>query len=36
LTALESSLLPEEQLEFAEDHMTLCNSFSQDQNDGGD
>jgi C1A family cysteine protease len=36
LTALESSLLPEEQQEFAEDHMTLCNSFSQEQNDGGD
>lgn len=36
LTALESTLLPEENLSFAEDHMTLCNSFSQGQNDGGD
>ena len=36
LTALESTLLPEENFSFAEDHMTLCNSFSQGQNDGGD
>ena len=36
LTALESTLLPEENLSFAEDHMTLCNSFHQGQNDGGD
>lgn len=36
LTALESTLLPEEKLLFAEDHMTLCNSFNQGQNDGGD
>ena len=36
LTALESTLLPEEHLSFAEDHMTLCNSFRQGQNDGGD
>ena len=36
LTALESTLLPEEKLAFAEDHMTLCNSFNQGQNDGGD
>lgn len=36
LTALESTLLPEERYEFAEDHMTLCNSFHQGQNDGGD
>ena len=36
LTALESTLLPEEHLSFAEDHMTLCNSFNQGQNDGGD
>lgn len=36
LTALESTLLPEEHLVFAEDHMTLCNSFGQEQNDGGD
>lgn len=36
LTALESRLLPEESLELAEDHMTLCNSFGQDPDDGGD
>lgn len=36
LTALESTLLPEENFEFAEDHMTLCNSFGQGQDDGGD
>ena len=36
LTALESTLLPEEKIAFAEDHMTLCNSFNQGQNDGGD
>ena len=36
LTALESTLLPEENCSFAEDHMTLCNSFHQGQNDGGD
>lgn len=36
LTALESTLLPEERLEFAQDHMTLCNSFGQGQDDGGD
>lgn len=36
LTALESRLLPEEHLEFAEDHMTLCNSFGQEPDDGGD
>lgn len=36
LTALESTLLPEKNFSFAEDHMTLCNSFSQGQNDGGD
>lgn len=36
LTALESTLLPEEHLEFAQDHMTLCNSFGQGQDDGGD
>lgn len=36
LTALESRLLPEEQLEFAQDHMTLCNSFGQEPDDGGD
>ncbi|MBO5245837.1 MAG: cell surface protein [Eubacterium sp.] len=36
LTALESSLLPEQEAHFAEDHMTLNNSFHQEQNDGGD
>lgn len=36
LTALESTLLPEENLSFAEDHMTLCNSYNKEQNDGGD
>lgn len=36
LTALESTLLPEEQLSFAEDHMTMGNSFNLGQNDGGD
>lgn len=36
LTALESTLLPEEDLSFAEDHMTLCNNFNKGQNDGGD
>lgn len=36
LTALESTLLPEENLSFAEDHMTMCNSYNKEQNDGGD
>lgn len=36
LTALESTLLPEENFSFAEDHMTLCNHFNQGQDDGGD
>lgn len=36
LTALESTLMPEEQLSFAEDHMTLCNSYGREQDDGGD
>ncbi len=36
LTALEASLLPEEELDFAEDHMTLRNSFSFTQNEGGE
>lgn len=35
LTALESSMLPEERLDFSEDHMTLKNSFNSSQNDGG-
>lgn len=36
LTALEASLLPEEELDFSEDHMTLHNSFSFTQNEGGE
>ncbi len=36
LTALESALLPEERLDFSEDHMTLHHAFSTGQNDGGD
>ena len=36
LTALESALLPEERLDFSEDHMTLHHGFSTGQNDGGD
>lgn len=35
-SALESSLLPREHLEFAPDHMSLKNSFERTQNDGGD
>lgn len=35
LTALESSLLPEESIEFSTDHMTLKNSFALTQDDGG-
>ena len=34
--ALETSLLPEEHLQFSVDHMSLKNSFSQTQNDGGE
>lgn len=36
LTALESTLMPEEFLKFSVDHMTLNNSFSLSQDDGGD
>lgn len=36
LTALESSLLPEEKIDFSEDHMSLNNSFQMTQQDGGD
>lgn len=36
LTALESSLLPEEEYDFSEDHMSLNNGFSSEQNDGGE
>lgn len=36
LTALESSLRPEESLVFSVDHMALLNSFAGGMNDGGD
>ena len=36
VSALESSLLPEERLEFSVDHMTLSNSFRQAQSNGGE
>ena len=36
LTALEASLLPEEKLDFSEDHMSLNQNFLLGQNDGGD
>ncbi len=36
LTALESSLLPENSYDFSEDHMSLNNSFNIMQNEGGD
>lgn len=36
LTALENALLPEEILDFSEDHMSQKNSFGRDQNAGGD
>lgn len=36
LTALEASLLPEEEMDFSEDHMTLQNSFSFAQDEGGE
>lgn len=35
-SALESVLRPEEKLVFSADHMSLLNSFSREQNDGGD
>lgn len=35
-SALESVLRPEEELVFSADHMSLLNSFSREQNDGGD
>lgn len=35
LTALESSLMPEEELVFSTDHMTLNNSFNLNQYEGG-
>ncbi len=36
LTALESALMPEEKLDFAEDHMSLQNGFNLNQDDGGE
>lgn len=36
LTALESTLLPEERFDFSEDHMSIRNGFSVTQNDGGE
>lgn len=36
LTALESSLMPEEQYDFSEDHMSLSNSFHLTQEEGGE
>lgn len=36
LTALESSLLPEENYDFSEDHMTLNNSYNLSPNEGGE
>lgn len=35
-SAMESSLLPAEQIVFSADHMSLQNSFSKGQDDGGD
>ena len=35
LAALETTLMPEERLQFSVDHMTLNNSFSNDQMNGG-
>lgn len=35
-SALESSLLPEEELQFSVDHMTMSNSFNANQYDGGE
>lgn len=36
LSAMESALIPEERLDFSEDHMTLHHSFSTGRDDGGD
>lgn len=36
LGALESSLLPEENVQYSADHMTLCNGFNLTQKDGGE
>lgn len=36
LTALESTLMPEEMFDFSEDHMTLCNPYNINMEVGGD
>jgi len=36
LTALESSMLPEQPISFSADHMSMRNSFSSDQAEGGE
>lgn len=36
LAALETTLTPQEKLVFSPDHMSLCNSFSLNQNEGGE
>lgn len=36
LAALETTLTPQEKLIFSPDHMSLCNSFSLNQNEGGE
>lgn len=36
LAAVESTLLPDESLDFSEDHMTLNNSYNLTQDEGGD
>lgn len=36
LTALETALMPEENIDFSEDHMSIRNSFTSTQNDGGE
>lgn len=36
LTALESTMLPEEVYDFSEDHMTMCNPYNIDSEQGGD
>lgn len=36
LGAMESALLPEEEVQYSPDHMTLCNGFNLTQADGGE
>ncbi len=36
LTALETTLLPEQKMTFAADHMSIANSFNLSQNEGGE